>query len=378
MSDLTPLSETQKLLMGEFYSKGNQKIALDKVARRLIWDKFIENRQLADFLYLKEAIPSLYHEIEKSITQNRNLQSAVFSECVYSQALANHFGLVDFFYFPDNRKVTLEQADGKPKNFNELTVRYSYSHTTSGAVLFQAGGAAGVDCAFQSNSFPEVAMIELKEPYARASDPNLPKYEKDGLLISTEKFEKANPQFKSMLEEQISKGTNIFEHLGSNINDFSQKSIETALNENYQGEKFAHVICTEDNYGNLVMLPSNHVAHWARMEGEIRPTGRNSCKAWSTSQLVEVLRQIGATETGGRVEIEMSSLKPKPERGGNRISRYRIDPIFFVRTKDVRIFGEIASFDLKSVKQNIPSITAKMNFEKLDIEEVRDFYMRNN
>ena len=376
MSDLTPLSETQKLLMGEFYSKGNQKIALDKVARRLIWDKFIENRQLADFLYLKEAIPSLYHEIEKAITQKRNIQSAVFSECVYSQALANHFGLIDFFYFPENKKISLKDKTKQIQNLQELTVRYSYSHTKSGAVLFQAGGAGGVDCAFQNEKFPEVAMIELKEPYARASDPNLPKYEKNGLIISTEKFEKANPQFNSMLEEQITKGTNIFNHLGSNINNFSPTSIEKALKENYQGEKFAHVICTEDSHGNLVMLPSNHVTHWARMEGEIRPSGRNSCKAWSTARLIEVLGNIGAKEQGGKVEVDMTSLKPTKARGGSQISRYRIDPIFFVRAKDLTTEGVRATFDLKSVKQNIPSITAKMNFEDLEIEEVRDFYMR--
>lgn len=377
MDELAPLTATQRLIIENFYTRNFQKIGLDKTARKKIWDQFKTNRNISDFGYLKDDIPSLYHEIEKAITQGRNLQSAVFSECVYSQSLANHFGLIDFFYFPDNKKVTLEKTERKPKNSNELTVRYSYSHNTSGAILYQAGGAAGVDCAFQNNTFPEVAMIELKEPYARASDPNLPKYEKNGLLISTEKFEKANPQFKSMLDEQVSKGANIFKHLGSNINDFSQESIEKALTENYQGEKFAHVICTEDSYGNLVMIPSNHVAHWARMEGEIRPSGRNSCKAWSTSQLMEVLRQIGATEASGKVEIEMSCLKPTPQRGGTEISRYRIDPIFFIRTKDIRVSGDTASFDLKSVKQNIPSITAKMNFEKLDIEKVRDFYMRD-
>lgn len=376
MAELEPLSEMQRIVLREFYESDNQRIELDKAARSRVWDNFILNRNISDFSYLQKKIPSLYHEIEKAIQQGRNIQSAVFSECVYSQAIADHFELVDFHFFPENKRVTvstLEEIEGESR---ELTVRYSYTHSNKQKVLFQAGGAAGVDCAFRNERFPEIAMIELKEPYARASDPNLPKYKENGLLISTESFEQENPQFTAMLREQIGAGTNIFEHLGSNINNFSNESIEKALTENYQGKKFAHVICTEDKNGNLVMLPSNHVAHWARMEGEIRPSGRNSCKAWSTSRLNEVLNLMGASQQESKIEIDMNSLRPTKARGGRQISRYRIDPIFFVRARDLTSVGDRATFDLKSVKQNIPSITAKMNFEHLEIEEVRDFYMR--
>ena len=376
MAELEPLSEMQRVVLREFYESDNQKIALDKAARSKVWDSFILNRSISEFSYLQEEIPSLYHEIEKAIQQGRNIQSAVFSECVYSQAIADHFGLIDFHFFPENKRIAISTHEETEGESRELTVRYSYSHGNKQKVLFQAGGAAGVDCAFRNERFPEIAMIELKEPYARASDPNLPKYEENGLLVSTEGFEQENPQFTAMLREQIESGTNIFEHLGSNINNFSSESIEKALTENYQGEKYAHVICTEDKYGNLVMLPSNHVTHWARMEGEIRPSGRNSCRAWSTSRLVEVLNLMSATHQGGKVEVDMTSLRPTKARGGSQISRYRIDPIFFVRSKDLTIEGNRAIFDLKSVKQNIPSITAKMNFEDLEIEEVRDFYMR--
>jgi hypothetical protein len=48
---------------------------------------------------------------------------------------------------------------------------------------------------------------------------------------------------------------------------------EKAVSENYIGSKKADVICTEDKFGNLVMLPSNEVGQWAELEGEIRPSG---------------------------------------------------------------------------------------------------------
>lgn len=375
MTDFPPLSGTQKAIIQRFYSNNYQKISLDKEARKSIWDEFIETRDISKFVNLKNQIPALYYEIEKALTQNRNIQSAVFSECVYSQALADSFGLIDFNYFPNNNKIKISDNQLEKRNSLDLTVRYSYSHSENSNVLFQAGGAGGVDCALRVQEFPEIAMIEFKEPYARASDPNLPKYQKNGLLISSESFENENPQFKAMLAEQIDKKTNIFDHLGSNINNFSAESIEKALTENYQGEKHADVICTEDSLGNLVMIPANHVTLWARMEGEIRPSGRNSCKAWSSSRLLETLEKLGAVQKGSSFEIETKKLKPTKARGGNQVSRYRIDPIFFIRAKDVTFVGEKTAFDIKSVKQNIPSITAKMNFENLDIEEVRNFYM---
>jgi hypothetical protein len=243
------------------------------------------------------------------------------------------------------------------------------------STLYQAGGASGVDCALKIQDLDEVAMIELKESYARASDPNLPKYAGDGRLVTSTKFEEKNPQFIEMIQEQIAKKLNIFDHLGSNINDFSAESIEKALTDNYQGSKFAHVICTEDVSGNLVMIPSNHVSRWAKMEGEIRPSGRNSCKAWSTLRLVEILLERGAKVASDKVEIPLENVKPTVARGGKQISRYRIDPIFFVRAKDIKIDSGNCTFDLAMVKQNIPSITAKMNFEDLEIESVRKFYM---
>ena len=111
------------------------------------------------------------------------------------------------------------------KELNELTVRYSFSNLNGDRVLYQAGGASAVDCAFHSQYEDQLIWIEMKEAYARTSEPDLPKYAEDGYIISSETFEKTYPQFKSMLEEQIEKRLNVFEHVGNNISDFSFSSI---------------------------------------------------------------------------------------------------------------------------------------------------------
>jgi hypothetical protein len=177
-----------------------------------------------------------------------------------------------------------------------------------------------------------------------------------------------------MLYEQINQGLNVFDHIGNNVSQFSTESLEKAVTENYSGKKYAHVICTEDKEGKLVMLPSNHVALWAKLEGEIRPSGRNSYRVWTPEHLKKILMNLGAKNENGIITISKSALKTSKARGNSNISRYKIDPFFFVRKKEVTIKGDMAQFSLSEVRQLNPSITAKMKFESLDIKEIQKFY----
>jgi hypothetical protein len=158
------------------------------------------------------------------------------------------------------------------------------------------------------------------------------------------------------------------------VSNFSTESLEKAVTENYAGKKYAHVICTEDKKGRLVMLPSNHVALWAKLEGEIRPSGRNSYKVWTPKHLRKVLLDLGATYKSDVVTMPISALKTSKARGNSNISRYKIDPFFFVRKKEVTIEGNYARFSVDAIRQLNPSITAKMKFESLDIKEIQKFY----
>ena len=122
------------------------------------------------------------------------------------------------------------------------------------------------------------------------------------------------------------------------------------------------------------MLPSNHVAHWAKLEGEIRPSGRNSYKVWTPDHLRKVLLNLGATYKNDVVTLPISALKTSKARGNSNISRYKIDPFFFIRKKEVTIDGNYAQFSMDAIRQLNPSITAKMKFESLDIKDIQKFY----
>ena len=369
------LTSMQKNVLERFYTAKDTKISLDKAQRDLVWNHFVERREIENSKKLSENHPALYGEIARALSKGKNLQPAVFSECIYSQELARIFNLKEFKDYLDVGRQKIEFPEVDSSILGSLTIRYSYKNPTNADILLQAGGANGVDCAFYSKVENALALIELKEPYARTSDPNLPKYGEDGFIVSSDKFERKYPQLVPMLEEHIAKNLNAFEHLGSNVNSFKPENIEKAVSENYSGTKFADFICTEDDEGYLVMIPSSDVSRWALLEGEIRPSGRNKAKVWTPIRLQTVLRARGADIKSSNVTMSLSSFKTSNKRGGSQVSRYKIDPSFFVYKKDVEIKGEFVHFDLSSVNQLIPSITAKMNFKGLKMAEVKSYYL---
>jgi hypothetical protein len=374
MTRLEPLTDLQKIIMRDFYRTPDISISVNKIERRRIWDSFVDNRDITEISHLVNQVPALYSEMEKALNKERNIQAAVFSECVYAQGLADKFHLPVFKNYPDNFKIEMDGHSDTFHGLRDLSIRYSYSSQNDTKTLYQAGGAGGVDCALHLKDVNQTIMIEMKEPYAKTSEPDLPKYGEDGFMVSTDVFENSYPQFKSMLDEQIEQKLNFFEVMGNNIGDFSSTSIEKAVTENYAGTKFAHVICTEDENGRLVMLPSNHVANWAELEGEIRPAGRNPYDVWTPKKLREMLTEMGASFEGDMVRILLSRLKTANARGSKRISRYKINPLFFVRESSIEVRGSDAYFSINAVEQLNPTITAKMNFKGLEVAAVRKFY----
>ena len=375
MIEKVNLSSIQVELLRQFYNGKNQKIVLNKSERKKVWDQFIRDKEIDQYRYLQKLVPAIFEEMKKSIKGHNNIQPAVFSECVYAQALADKLELSVFNNHIDDHVNEFEKEITKMYKELSLTVRYSYTRSDQSVSLVQAGGAGGVDCALVEKDKIQVGMIELKEPYARTSEPDLPKYGEDGFLVNSPAFEKKYPQFKSMYEEQLSKRLNVFEHIGNNIHDFSPESLEIAVNENYAGVKLAHVICTEDDFGNLVMIPANEVTKWATLEGEIRPSGRNHYKVWTPEQLKKSIQDIGGEVNRNIATVPADSLRSAKERGGETLSRFKINALFFVRPADVQMQQDEAIFDLNKVRQLNPSITAKMKFEKLDIEQVRSYYL---
>ncbi|MDD4729570.1 MAG: hypothetical protein PHN55_12570, partial [Dysgonamonadaceae bacterium] len=192
-------------------------------------------------------------------------------------------------------------------------------------MLIQAGGCNGIDSALITVIDLNIYTIEFKEPGAKTSEPDLPKYKEEGNILITEDFKERYPQFTQMLEEQ--KGLNFFVKMGSNENNFSVESVNIAVTNNYT-KKYADVVCTEDINGYLVMLPVNQLSQWAEIVGEIRPAGRNHYNVWTPKALHNFLVELGANIENDIVSIETTKLGVRRERGGDgKISGYKINPL---------------------------------------------------
>ncbi|MGI6768736.1 MAG: hypothetical protein ACOX43_06630 [Bacilli bacterium] len=373
MDTKIPLTKPQSEIMKEFYCKNPTKVLFNKNERNQLWEYAKTRNEIPSKYNLKEVCPALQNEINQSYTSGNNIQAAVFSECVYAQTLANMFQLTTF----NNCRESSSHIPISVMNLLNsyaLVPRYSYSTPDRKRMLIQAGGHGGIDSALITVIDLNIYTIEFKEPGAKTSEPDLPKYGEDGKLISNSKFSQKYPQFTEMLNQHL--GLNFFEHMGSNVNDFTFDSINRAISDNYSSSnKYAHVCCTEDIHGFLVMMPINQIQLWARVEGEIRPSGRNHYSVWTPKALQRFIINLGGKIENNIVSLPIEKLEIRKERGGNNaISGYKITPLFFVYLKDSKIENNTLKCNFKSIRQLNPTISAKVFFEKLDYKEVKQYY----
>lgn len=370
---MIPLTKQQKEIMKEFYNISPTKVIFNKAERNELWKKATKREESLDFLMLKQKCPALEHQIKRSYTSRHNIQSAVFSECVYAQTFANMMKLGRFVNCFDEKNFIPSTIESLLSSYH-LVARYVYSTDDKSRMLIQAGGCDGIDSALITVIDLVIYTIEFKEPGAKTSEPDLPKYGEDGVLVISKPWLANNPQFEAMLNEQV--GLNFFNVMGSNVNNFSLESIDIAVSKNYTGKKkFADVICTEDINGYLVMLPTNQASLWAKVEGEIRPAGRNHYKVWTPNALRNFLKQKSAIIKNDIVSIPKHNLVERRERGGNgRLSGYKVTPLFFVYIADCVEKNGIVTFDIHKMQQLNPTIAAKMFFKNLKHSDVKKYY----
>lgn len=176
-----PLTKLQKDIMAEFYSIKPTKVIYNKKQRNSLWHKAIARSADLDLNALMLKCPALAHQIKKSYESGQNIQPAVFSECVYSQTIANMLNLNSFFNCYANPDCIPDSIKNLLVSYH-LVPRYIYSTPDKSRLLIQAGSCDGIDSALITVSDLIIYTIEFKEPGAKTSEFDLPKYGEDGLL----------------------------------------------------------------------------------------------------------------------------------------------------------------------------------------------------
>lgn len=379
------LTKQQKEIITKFYDLPAKRIIFNKKERKSLWDKSTQRLfKEINFDELRKKCPAFAHVIQQSIDSGNNIQSAIFSECVYAQTLADMFNLNSFIVYNigsnDNFLSKNVRELLKSYHLDHMIPRYIYYNENKSKMLIQAGGCNGIDSALIIDS--NIYTIEFKEPFAKASEIDLPKYNERGTFSEQDLkiFKEKNKQYEKMIDEK--KDLNIIENLGHNIKNFSEQSVKIAVANNYSdyaSKKYADVICSNDNNNNLIMYPADQISQWADIDGEIRTAGRNDYKVWTPKLLDNVLNDKKAViKDDNIIELNISNLKASTPRGGkNEISRYKINEIFFVKVKELlEIEDNFIRFRKIDIKQLVPTITAKIKLKKTsNYNKIENFYL---
>jgi hypothetical protein len=80
--------------------------------------------------------------------------------------------------------------------------------------------------------------------------------------------------------------------------------------------------------------------------------------------LQKTLKEKHAEQNGEFVTIPKAAMDTAIGRGKNTITRYKINPVFFVRTRDIKSSGNKYQFRISAVNQNTPSCSPHMKVNK--------------
>lgn len=367
----------------DYYSKNLIDVVLTKKHRMKIWNNIKRNGDITYYDVYKNKFPALFNEISSARIDSRNVQSAIFSECVYAQKFAELYQLACFEIFDENGSILIKNDQYQHiiniAKKSKMTPRYIYYSTDQERFLIQAGGPNAVDSVYIDIKNEVTIYIEFKESVAKTSEIDLPKYTENGNFVIDSEFTLENIHFSDMLKDLETNSTNFWESMGSNIHEFKEESVIKAVLGNYgTGKKFADFIVTEDAKGKLTLIPIEAVIYVADIVGEVRPAGRNAYKPFTPEKLKEFILEQGGSIICESVTMPKNSLKGKKQRGGSAISRYKINSIFFLRSESIAFEGDIAKFNLGDVLQVKATISAHMRFKKLSAESLRVEYLKGS
>jgi hypothetical protein len=367
-------------VLGRFYHQGLVAPDLSKAQRTEIWEKSKVDK-LAAFKFAENNYSdnkALLEELRKAIDsktktgKTKNLQAGVVTECCYAYGIATAFKL-EVFSVAGSASVALpEQLMGTVKE-QGFSVRYIYHNKDSSMFLLQGGGPHAVDAILFDLVRGDFLTIEFKEPSAKVSEADLPKYGEGGEIVSDSRFEKRHPGYLRMLQDVVSKSLNIRTLKGHNTkpSDFQQESVTNAI---VAALGRADLICTNDKNGYIALVPIADLLSLVRIEGEIRSAGKNSYAIWTPKFFAEVLADESGSIVGSEVHAPVTEKSLGKGRGSDESTRFRIGSLFWAPIAKVRIESSRANIKLTDIRQKRPTIAAKIFFEELDVNVLRGKY----
>ena len=346
-----------------------------------------------EFLYNNPVITGIIgtlqsgkYEIEKQYRIEKGLQSGILSECVYAQTLSRILGLekcLDLDSTPLNSipvhcRHFIQFLQSRSDYFSAARYVY-YSSKDIEKFIVQYGNpdAGDAHIIYYDNEI----HIEFKEPNAKVGENDL-ELDMYGKLIASEKLQMENPLIKPYLDEFNSKH-NLFELLGTNYKLDSEDNL--LMVQNYFESRKIDLLITSKN-SELICVDTDNLLDDIDGEpiistegSEIRSTGRNHSKLL----LKDNFRKLVVEKCEGKIEGNRCTIKKYDlpgygevvGRGGSKITRYKLNYIFFVPIGNVVFINDELTFDIDKVEQCKPTISIHLQIVR-NKNELSKLYLK--
>lgn len=337
--------------------------------KALSYDDLCKDEKFSNII---NKLHSAQYEIKKQLQVRKALQPGIISECNFSETLAKILKL--------NKVIDLDNAkyNDVPKEFGEYVqstnqtfsgARYLfYNPKDKGVFIFQYGNPALGDAEIV---FEGVKIrLEYKERSAKLGEYDI-MYHDDGKLIPSEKI-KNELNVLVLLIDSFNENTDIFSEIGHNYNSFDKDACIVAANAYIESKNIDLIISSVD--GELVAIDRKCFGYTlgngeyaVSLKGsEIRTSGKNNKKVWTKEHFNSVLERLNVRQIGDSkvfIENNDSLIEFAKARGKAKISRLKINNIYYLDIENIKEKDDGFVFDINDVKQLVPTISMHMYIE---------------
>lgn len=359
--------------MNQLKSKQLELIVPVKTIKKLntIYKQFFSSARHFDELNLKfdefrnelNLSPAALCELRKQFEKKMALQPSVLTECFIAQTLANFWHLDKFEdldangFLPSNISNMLFGIRNKRDG---ASFRYIYFSDKADCVLVQCGDSSTIDAVFIKEKIG--IRIEFKEELAKINEVDIPSYDDDGKLIVGDDFKSQYPYYAPFVEIFNNK-TNVFEMMGHNFKlvDYLDEENSKRIIENIVDAKFIDVYILLKGNSLLPVLGKNLHSCVGFSGSEIRTAGKNAKKLWSVDFAKNEITHLDGTVAGGTVFLPLNEKMYVTGRGMDIVTRYKINPLLFVRIEHTAVTDGIISFAFEKIEQLKPTVSLHLS-----------------
>ena len=307
--------------------------------------------------------PAALCELKKQFEKNMALQPSVLTECFIAQTLANSWQLDKFEDLDADGSLPSKISNilfGIKNKRDGASFRYIYFNDKVDCVLVQCGDSSTIDAVFIKEKIG--IRIEFKEELAKMNEVDIPSYDDNGKLLVGNDFTAKYPYYAPFVEV-FNRKTNVFDMMGHNFKlvDYLDEKNSRRIVESVVDAKFIDVYILLKGNTLIPVLGKDLHSRVGFSGSEIRTAGKNPKKLWSIAFAKNEIARLGGKIVSGTVFLPLNEKMYVTGRGMDVVTRYKINPLIFVRIEHTKLENGIISFAFEKIEQLKPTVSLHLS-----------------